>query len=508
MTNYFNNDMASLFVQLAGPNSVQNWLGCHDMGDLAEPQGDVSRTFCPDPSGRGKWVITSRTQGAPGEIIVDLTFPLGKTADWLEMIKKRRCPVSLYANWAECGQRNWPDNFDRGLVLENAILTSKGYSNPAMAGRDGAAPSATTRTFSFSAAVLEEYFDLVATRRAVAATTAMLAIRACSAEQCLGACGAPSYLGQVLYATDTAAAAKSVVYRSADSGVTWAAVGGAIPFAVDENAGSIQCFPISPTATRLLLFRTETTAATPAQVCYSDDNGTTWSAAISVGATNTEFFPYAQSSFAFNREHIWACTDTGAGASGSIYFSSDGGVTWATQFTGAADSLNVIHFADEKNGVAYGNTGQVYTTNDGGAHWTAKTVIAAVSIRGGLCLDAHRLWACSSAGVMYYSQDGGATWATRAVPVPAGATAIAAFGSMDYQDDHILAAAGQATVGGNPYGAIFRSWDGGMNWQSWLSPAQTGAGGCTDIDLIDTNNIFAAGAVCAATGLILQAAMS
>lgn len=509
MANILTNDMGSIFLQPAGPNGTQYWLGCHDIGDVSVPEGDISRDFCPDPAGRGKWKVMTRAQGSGGEITVDITFPVGKTTDYLEDIIGRKCPVGIYVNWLECGQRNWPNYFDRGFVLEDAILTARTFANSAMAGSDGGAPTRSTRTFSFSAATLEEYYALVATRRAVAATTAMLAIKAVNNEQCLGACGAPAYLGQTLYATDTAAvAAKSVLYKSTDYGVTWAAAAAfAADVLVDENVGAMAVFPMTPTTTRVLLAKTETVAATPARVFWTDDGGATYGAVVSVGSTNTEFFPYAQSLFALNRENIWACTDTGGGASGNIYKSLDGGATWSTVMTGAADSLNVVHFADENNGVAYGNTGQCYTTNDGGAHWTTKTVIAAVSIRGGLCLDAYRLWACSSAGVMYYSQDGGTTWSTRTVQLPDGASAIAAYGSMDCKDDYILCAAGQATIGGNPFGVIFRSWDGGANWRSTVAPV-TGAAGCVDVDLIATNNIFGCGGVSAGTGLILQAASS
>ena len=512
MASIMTNDMGSIFLQPAGPNGTQFWLGCHDLGDVSIPEGDITRDYCPDPTGRGKWKIMTRSQGMGGEITVDVTFPVGKTADYLEemIAGGRRCPVGLYVNWNECGARSWANYYDRGFVLEDAILTARTFANSAMSNSDGGAPTRATRTFSFSGENVQEYYALVATRRSVVATTAMMAIRACSVDQCLGACGAPSYLGQVLYATDTAAvAAKSVLYESLDYGVTWAACAAfAADTLVDENVGAIACFPMTPTTTRVLLAKTETVAATPAAVFWTDDGGATYSANVAVGATNTEFFPFSQSLFALNRENIWACTDTGAGASGNIYKSVDGGATWTTSMTGAADSLNVIHFADENTGVAYGDTGQCYTTIDGGAHWTTKTVIAAVSIRGGLCLDQYRLWACSSAGVMYYSQDGGTTWAIRTVPLPTGSTAIAAYGAMDYIDDYVFAVGGQCTVGGNPYGFIARTWDGGMNWTSVLSPAQTAAGGVVAIDMVTTNNIFGAGTVSAATGLILQAAMS
>jgi len=510
MATILTNDMGSVFLQPAGPNGTQYWLGCHDLGDVAEPQGDITRDFCPDPAGRGKWKIMTRSQGSPGEITVDVTFPVSKTADYLEEIINRHCPVALYVNWLECGQRNWPNYYDRGFVLEDAILTSKGFTNSAMSLSDGGAPTRSTRTFSFSAERLEEYYALTATLRAAAAGAVVTGIKSCSVDQCLGACGAPTYAGQTIYASIAAlAAAEGAVWVSNNYGVTWALVpGGAAitPWAVAENF-NITCFPMSPTVTRVLVARTTTNAAA-AQVAWSDDGGTTFSAATAVGATLTEFFgAYPQSIFALNRENIWGCTRVAAGAVGNIYVSRDGGATWTLSYASAAEALDVIHFADENTGMCMGLTGDCWTTVDGGAHWVAKTAPFATATTGCLCLDSNRLWASTTAGTLWYSQNGGTTWTQRVLPFPTGASAVAALGAMDMIDDYVFSVVGTATVGGNPFGAIWRTWDGGMNWTSVLTPA-TIAQGLVAVDMVSTNNIFAGGGVTIGTSTILQAAMS
>ena len=486
------NDMGSLFVQPGGPNTEPFWLGCHDVGDISETLGDVTREYCPDPAGKGKMLVIRRAQGAEGEVTLDVTFPVGKVADYLEelTIGGRRCPVGLYINWAECGQRNWADVFDRGVVIEDAMLTARTFANAAASRSDGAAPTRSTRTFSFSGKRLIGYYDLTSTDRTIVAATAMLAVEACSWDECIGAC-MPGYLGQIVYATDTATAlTKSALYQSLDFGVTWAPRAAFnADVLVDENVGALVCFPIAPGTTRLLMAKTETVAGTPARVFYSDDGGITYSAVISVGATNAEYFPYAQSLFALNDGAVWGCTDDN-GAGGHIYKSADGGVTWTTQLTAAADNLNVIHFADENVGVCFGNAGECWVTVDSGAHWDQETdVTGAPSIRGCLCLDANRFWAATSAGALWYTTDGGATWAQRNVPLPAGATAIALYGSMDLWDDYLFAVSGQATVGGNNYGMVARTWDGGYNWETWLSDAVTTAPS-TDIDLVTPNSIY------------------
>jgi len=516
MAQILTNDMGSIFVQPAGPNGSQFWLGCHDLGDISIPDGDITRDYCPDPTGRGKWKVMSRAQGMGGEITVDITFPLGKTADYLEELTAggRRCPIGLYVNWNECGQRNWADSYDRGIALENAVLTARTFANSAMANSDGGAPTRATRTFSFSVEEVVEYYNLVATDRAHAGAAVVKAIAACSPDQCLGACGEPSYLGQTIYCTIAAlAGAEAAMYVSNDFGVTWALVpGGAaiMPWAVAENVAGLACFALNPTTTRILVARTTTCAGTPAQVAYSDDGGTTFSAAVNVGATNTEFFADLQQSFfALSKENIWGCTDTGGGAAGNIYHSTDGGLTWTLQYSTATDSLQVLHFADENTGVCFGATGQCFTTVDNGVHWAAKaaTGLPAAAVRGCLCLDAYRFWAAMTAGTLYYSQDGGATFTQRTLPLPTGATAITQLSSMDAYDDYVFTVVGIVTIGGNPFGAIWRTWDGGMNWTSVLTPV-TYAQGLIAVDMITVNNIFGGGGVTATDAVILQAAMS
>ena len=78
---------------------------------------------------------------------------------------------------------------------------------------------------------------------------------------------------------------------------------------------------------------------------------------------------------------------------------------------------------------------------------------------------------------------------------------------MDAIDDYVFSVVGTATVGGNPFGAIWRTWDGGMNWTSVLTPA-TVAQGLVAVDMVSVNNVFAGGGVTATTSTILQASMS
>jgi len=61
----------------------------------------------------------------------------------------------------------------------------------------------------------------------------------------------------------------------------------------------------------------------------------------------------------------YACGDNG-----SIYKSTDGGLTWAVKNTGVANvKYNAISFKDASNGIVAGNNGTAYMTNNGGDTW-------------------------------------------------------------------------------------------------------------------------------------------
>jgi len=504
VADYLTGDLGSIFVQPDGPNGDVYWLGCHDLGDVAEPSGDVSRTFCPDPSGRGKWKISTRAQGAAQEGTVDISFPVGKTADWLEIIGRRRCPTAVYVNSTECGERDVFNDFDRGFVLQNALVTNKTRSSMAMRGSDGAAPTEATRTFSFSFERAEDYFSLVATRYAHASVVALSAITSAGRDRCLGACGAPSEPCDLLWAVEDAAAGAAVVWYSTDAGATWTA-SGADPFAVTEGISSITSFAINATTMRVLVPHSTTLALTPAEIAYTDSaTGAAWTS-VTVGATDTEFI---NDVFAWSQEAVYACTDTGGGAAGNVYKSVDGGATWTIVLAGATDALNAITFGRKNLGLAVGDTNEIQFTEDGGDHWTSiagPAAQAAVNCLDAAVLDAYRWFVTYDDGTLWYTQDGGTTWTQRAIPLPTGATAIPTLTSIQALDEYCIWIGGTATVGGNPFAFLARSVNGGKNWASWLSPT-TSVIGTADLTACTYNQAYAAGGLAAATGLILAVA--
>ena len=503
MAEIFDSNMGRLFVQPDGPNGAVYWLGCHDVGDITQALGEEAITFCRDPKRANGAKLAMRAQGQKSLGTFDVTFPIGKTADWLEIIERKPCYTPFYIQLGECAEPNVFNDFERGRVIQDCKITNdtdSGWST-----RPGAAPGEATRAFTLSFFTKEDYFSLVATRWASVAATALLGITAAGRDRCMGPCGAAQDGCEILYCTDTAgAAAKTVVYRSADFGHTWAATT-ALNFLVDEDAGPIVAFPMSATVMRVMAACSETVAAQPAKVCYSDDDGVTWTDVLTVGSTNTEWI---NDLFAWSSEAIFACTDTGAGAAGNVYLSEDGGLTWTIVLTGATDSLNAITFCSRYQGLTVGDTNEIQWTEDGGEHWTVITgpaAQAAANCLSAVVLDDKRWFVGYDDGEVWFTQDGGTTWTERDLPLPTGATAITTVPAMVAIDDYNLWLGVTATVGGNPFAAIMRTVNGGTNWESHLAPA-TGATGIADLVACSYNRAFGVGGVSAATGLILEVA--
>ena len=108
MPNYYNEGDAMLWVQPDGINTVCEVLDCHDLADLAIPQGDVERSFCIDPA-TGRYILGSRRQGPPGAPTTTFTAHVGRNKDWLEHVMG--CPTTFYLHKVPCGDRrlflNW-----------------------------------------------------------------------------------------------------------------------------------------------------------------------------------------------------------------------------------------------------------------------------------------------------------------------------------------------------------------------------------------------------------------
>jgi photosystem II stability/assembly factor-like uncharacterized protein len=155
--------------------------------------------------------------------------------------------------------------------------------------------------------------------------------------------------------------------------------------------------------------------------------------------------------------HGWA-----AGA-GRIMATSDGGRTWARQYSGTA-ALQQLDFTDAAHGWATG-PGTLLRTTDGGATWTA---LPAPQLNGH-CLvlgSVHFVspdlgYAITAGGQLLRTTDSGVTWA----PVPGAPASLQGVCFSGPRDGYV----------GGP-GRIWRTTDGGATWSLAFTEPATAPG--------------------------------
>jgi photosystem II stability/assembly factor-like uncharacterized protein len=493
--------MGALFTQMDGPPNTLQYLGCHDLGDTDAPEGDVARTFCPDPINRGRYNVVTRTQGAPGEVTGDVSTPIGKTADYLEMLRRDRCRFPLYVPMQDCGRPNEFIPNDRGLIYTDVIITGTTRTNTVTRNVDGGAVGEMSKTFAWSAEEVLEWHDTVGTRRTTALVEDINDVVFCNDQACQGICGpAEAICTDGVTVFDAGAAATADVQFTTDGGVTWT-TGAVDPFAADEHISTVVCFPSDGVGTiRVIVGRGSTDAGNPAEIGYTEDSGATWTA-VNVGATNGELMPWNGCLFAWDRWNLWACTDTGGGAAGNIYVSRDGGATWALQLTGAGDALNCVRFSSVDVGLCVGDTNEMHFTDDSGAHWTAITGPAAQAAVDALTcavIDENRWYVGYDDGELWYTGDGGTNWSQITLGIPASGHTISAINDMGHVGEHVIWLAIHGNDGVNEVGFVGRSVTGGATdtWEYTQAPSDCGTGnGFLAIHVCGVNQAFAVGCV-------------
>src|SRR3972149_12276387 len=102
----------ALWILPGGPNTAPDFLGCHLLGDVTEPTGDVTLGYCPDPSGPNRFKVKYSFQGVPGVVTTSITTDVQATAAALEDIA---CPVPLFVMQSQCGRKDVFANYDRAF---------------------------------------------------------------------------------------------------------------------------------------------------------------------------------------------------------------------------------------------------------------------------------------------------------------------------------------------------------------------------------------------------------
>jgi photosystem II stability/assembly factor-like uncharacterized protein/putative cell wall-binding protein len=112
-----------------------------------------------------------------------------------------------------------------------------------------------------------------------------------------------------------------------------------------------------------------------------------------------------------------------------ILATSDGGVTWGLQYSGAPGYFACIHAQDAQRAWAVGSGGMIVRTTDGGATWQVQSSGTTQDLSGVAFTDADNGFAVGANSTVLYTWDGGAKW----VPVTPPVTAPL-FDSTTYSD--------------------------------------------------------------------------
>jgi photosystem II stability/assembly factor-like uncharacterized protein len=493
----------TLWVQPDGPNTVPLILPCHDLGDVTEPKGEVAERYCVNPI-TGQYQVVLRTRGTPGRATLSITTYVGKVRDALEKLAERGCPFSLYAHSAEGKKQGVFGVYDRGEVYMGVLMNSLSRSNLAMREAD----DATEQTFECSLDGIGKYYPLRITRAATTEAEDAMCVFPERAAQCADGSGPGWEKCDYLWVTcQAAAAATANVLRSVDGGLTWAATA-ADPFVAAEDISCGVSVQVGKSTWRQIVARGTTDAANPAEIAWTEDNGATWHP-VNLGTTVADFVPWTNGLFALDLRHVWAVTNLG-----EVYFSEDGGLTWAAQPSTNVAALNAVHFASESLGAFAGATNALYLTEDGGEHWTAlvgPAAKAADDILSVQVLSRNRLWLGYDDGEAWYSLDGGATWAQRQFTISDAAT-VDRVNAIAFLNEHRGYMAVKYTDGAaDVFGAILHTVNGGETWHVLRTSEyggaafDVGANGLASVLACDWNRAVAVGDLISATAAIFSA---
>ena len=479
----------ALWVQPGGPNTKPYYLGCHDLGAIAEPGSGIGELIRCFDQNTGGWKVIGQTKSPPDMVTTSVETVMGKAADWLE---KAKCPMPIYVNVRDCGRADTFDNYVRSFILQKAEVGDRGVNDIVHREDDTAA----MMSFDITAIppVLRA-FTLGVGRVTTSEVQALNDVAFTKDVRCAGACGAYQDAGKTGYAVGDALAASPAntadVLKSTDGGETWAATS-TDPFAGAEDISSVVLFYMGRDTLRVLVARGTTDAGAPAEVAYSDNGGTTWTVA-NVGSTNAQYATKGGALFALDQYNIWF-----ASTGGYLYKSEDGGVSWTAKQTGVltTGNYNCIHMANEREGFAGAAADVIVKTGNGGDTWTACTATGG----GGdiltiFALDKYRVWVGTDDGDIYYSVDGGVTWTERTVT---GLTA-GTIADIQFANDMIGYLVHNTS---GPVGRIYRTINGGYSWQA--QELVTNAG-LNAISVIGDNQVFAVGEASGGTAVILEA---
>jgi photosystem II stability/assembly factor-like uncharacterized protein len=113
-----------------------------------------------------------------------------------------------------------------------------------------------------------------------------------------------------------------------------------------------------------------------------------------------------------------SCTGTVGGEFGSIYNSTNAGVSWNSQFIGNGPGLFGVSFGNKATGTIVGEWGTIVRTTDGGATWISQSGITKNNLYAVCFTDAETGTAVGDSGTIIRTTTGGTTRIENETSVP------------------------------------------------------------------------------------------
>jgi photosystem II stability/assembly factor-like uncharacterized protein len=191
---------------------------------------------------------------------------------------------------------------------------------------------------------------------------------------------------------------------------------------------------------------------------------------------------------AVNSQVVWAVGDNGV-----ILKTRDGGRTWSRQESGTSQSLLSVSAISPQIAWASGTGSTLLRTDDGGATW--KYVDARIPNQV-LCikaLDSSNAWCGTGSNRMLRTADGGQSWEIQELPSPGqGKTIVRTYG-ISIANRDLAYALVEGTTGTDAFGFVYKTTDGGNNWERLGDKLDTAYVEFYGIDAPDGNTVCVCG---------------
>ncbi|MDG5815325.1 YCF48-related protein [Chitinispirillales bacterium ANBcel5] len=169
--------------------------------------------------------------------------------------------------------------------------------------------------------------------------------------------------------------------------------------------------------------------------------------------------------------------DTNA-RNGTVIKTEDGGESWEKLVVPVVDAFNGVKFVSEDQGWVVGQRGTVLYTEDGGDSWQILAQEIDHELRDVFFLNSEVGWIAGAqsatpgsrlgegqrVGIIYRTDDGGQNWERKSIPRD-----FSVVNRLFFLDSQTGFAAGGDTTGENGSGIVFKTENGGDDWESVLT---------------------------------------